>query len=113
MRRTALKIMARVRHTVRRARWLIALVGGGLSGVLLTSSVEPFWFFGSDYRAHDAVPLDAFFSFLVLNPPAVAVTLWLDGVYPPLHHLVSALWWVTLAVLFRRRRARPLNTAVV
>lgn len=107
-----LKMAALLRFRWRRARLLLALGGVALSGVLLDGAVQPLWFFGADYQFHDANPADAYFSFLVLNPPATAIHL-IAGPVPSIQLVASVLWWTSLAVWLRRRRARPLDAAVV
>jgi len=75
---------------------------------------------GSDVLEHSPLPKQGYVMFLLLNPPAVLVDLVVRPVAPLTdaatqltYFAVSIAWWLALAIRYRRRHARPLETAVV
>lgn len=115
-----MRFLARVRLRMRRARWVVFFVGIAFSALLL--GYASCWpdiplIPGSDYQITN--PGDALVKFLILNPPAFLPFLSF-GFEPnmpaaPLAALfsTSVAWWLSIAILLRRRHARPYQTAFV
>jgi hypothetical protein len=99
---------------------MILLVGFGLSSFLLAAALSPLFFAGSDFATHSPEPSVAYFSFLVLNPPLILLHAFFrtdirfdEIALQAVLFAVSFVWWLAIAVVFRRRHARPFETAVV
>jgi len=116
-----LRRVARTRLILRRTRWLLFYGGVAISSYLLAVASGPAWTStGSCVLESSPYPPRAYMRFLILNPPALAVSNLVDPQIPldeaavqVLCFAVSAVWWFTLAVLARRRHARPHITVAV
>ena len=97
-----MRFLAFVRHIFRRMRFLMFFVGIALSalllGVYLYGMNDEFLFYP-----------DTLTKFVILNPPAIVplVSYGRHGVVAMF--ATSVVWWLFIAVLFRRRRALPLE----
>ena len=108
---------ARVRLTMRRARWLV--FGGGVtwSALALAVAFDPVLVYGERVTNHGTVAIKAWEWFLVTNPPAIVLLATQSSknlpFEPNLYDVslafgLSCAWWLVIAVMVRRRRAKVL-----